>query len=729
MKSTIRRYGPRVLSAAAAAAVAATLSVGAAPAARADNTAPPPVTGVTSIFGGLGSVPSYIGYAKTAYGLFLQYASELPKQPTDLQKIQEAIAASTATINAHDDALVNGLIKACIDDADIALEGITTASPDARMAAATAAAGCVTKAKNEIPVEGAAGVDELGFALNTVGPVALFMMAYVGQPTDVLLQDIISANQALTAKLQPACGVTPDVDVHSTVGSGSAGNPVPGDIAHQPIPGHGTCYNYTHPAPGFTDGHVVVFPTGAGTGADPWTVTGDGVPEICALTFYCGDHVNWPAVSDHSIAVDQAMATTSYPVAQAALLRLQPAVTGPLGSRVAIASSASSAHGYEAFRVSPAGKLFSSTLTVGGQAPNWAPVAGAPEMQSVAAASNADGRVEVFGIDRLGNVHYRWQQTPADDSSWSPWARMDGQFDSIAVARNDDGTLQVFGTDKSGAVLTRHQVVGADRVPSWQLHIPLPSVDFWTPWKQMDGSVYQVAAGTDFRGRIELFALDSHGAMSYRSQNGPNLADPVAGNWSSWTSMGVKATSVAVAPDFGLSLEVLATMGGTVNQIEEFAPGSFAAAAPVGGGVRGDLAVARAADGYVVLLALDAGGGAFTNVDNGGFVGGWMGWGLVSGPPVLAVPTLSGGKVTLSWTDESTNEDAFAVFRVKPDGSIVSELADLSTPNKAGAGETVTTVDAAPVADPAQRCYEIASYDNNATAGVGGDSDIVCAGG
>lgn len=137
MKNTKMRCGPRVLGAATALATVATLSVGAAPAARADA-APPPVTGVTSIVGGIGSVPSYIGYAQTAYGLFLQYASELPKQPSDLQKIQAAITASTVAINAHDDALVNGLIKSCVDDADIALEGITTASPDRQMAAATA---------------------------------------------------------------------------------------------------------------------------------------------------------------------------------------------------------------------------------------------------------------------------------------------------------------------------------------------------------------------------------------------------------------------------------------------------------------------------------------------------------------------------------------------------------------------------------------------------------------
>jgi hypothetical protein len=735
MKNMRKRYGPRVLSAATALAAVATLSVGAAPAARAATPVPPLVTTVSSIVGDLGSVASYVGYAETAYGLFLQYATQLPKPLTDLQKIQAAITASTAAITAHDDALVNGFVRGCVDDADIALEGITTAPQAAQFAAAAAAVHCVDVAKNEIPVEDKAGVDTLGFALNTVGPVALFLQAYIGQPTDILLQNIVSANQAIVAKLQPTCGVTPNVNVHATMSAydSANGGAVPGDILHAPIPGHGTCYNYTHPGTHTTDGHVILFPAGVGTGDDPggtgndpWTVTGDGVPEICAFGFWCGDHVDWPPVSDHSIAVDQAMATTSYPVAQAALHRLLPAVSGTKGTRVAMASSTSSTHGYEAFRVSPTGKLFTSTLVVGGQAPFWTPVADAPELQSVAAASNGDGRLEVFGINRLGQIFHRWQRTPADDTSWSPWARMDGELNSIAVARNEDGTLQLFGTNKLGNVWTRHQVLGADQGPSWQLHVRVPGVDFWSPWKQMDGSMYQIAAGTDFRLRIELFAIDAHGAMFYRSQNGGSLTDPGAGNWSSWSSMGVKASSIAVTPNSGLSLEVLATMGNTVNQIEEFAPGAFAAPTPVGGSIHGDLAVAKSADGFVVMLALDASGGAFTNVDNGGFVGGWLGWGLVSGPPELSRPVpAAGGKVTLSWTDQSTIEDGFSVFRFKPDGTtMVAMVADLATPNKAGTGETVIHLDGAPVGDLTQQCYKVYAYDYNGIFGVA--SDLMC---
>jgi len=144
------------------------------------------------------------------------------------------------------------------------------------------------------------------------------------------------------------------------------------------------------------------------------------------------------------------------------------------------------------------------------------------------------------------------------------------------------------------------------------------------------------------------------------------------------------------------------------------------------GNFHADLAVARAADDAVLLVGLDPVGGTFSNLNQGGFVGGWLGWSTFSGPPVLSRPTLSSsGQVSLSWTDGSTQEDAHAVFRVKSDGSILSELADMPTPNKAGTGETITKTDTAPVTNAPQRCYKVFAYDYNA-AWVGAQSDVMC---
>src|SRR4029079_15421052 len=80
----------------------------------------------------------------------------------------------------------------------------------------------------------------------------------------------------------------------------------------------------------------------------------------------------------------------------------------------------------------------------------WQGLEGA--FESVAGGANADGRVEIFGITRIGGIFHCWQLAAGDSSHWSPRAQMDGQLNSIAVARNQDGTLQVFGTNPFGNI-------------------------------------------------------------------------------------------------------------------------------------------------------------------------------------------------------------------------------------------------------------------------------------
>ncbi|MCQ8773576.1 hypothetical protein [Streptomyces telluris] len=43
---------------------------------------------------------------------------------------------------------------------------------------------------------------------------------------------------------------------------------------------------------------------------------------------------------------------------------------------------------------------------------------------SIAAARNADGRLELFGADRTQGVWHRWQRRPGGD--WSGWEKFDG---------------------------------------------------------------------------------------------------------------------------------------------------------------------------------------------------------------------------------------------------------------------------------------------------------------
>ena len=272
-------------------------------------------------------------------------------------------------------------------------------------------------------------------------------------------------------------------------------------------------------------------------------------------------------------------------------------------------------------------------------------------LQSVAAGANYDGRVEIFGISRIGGIFHRWQQSPGDDSNWSPLAQMDGELNSITVARNHDGTLQVFGTNSFGNVYTRNQILGGDQYSSVQPVHPVPGTDTWTPWKQMDGVLSQAAAVTGKDGIIQLFGINSAGMLYHRQQSARNATDPaVSGAWTAWDQVQVPAplTSIAATIDLGARVNIFGitnddrifqrvTEGGNVYGIWSQIPGSVHSVAAVkeGGGQAMLVLIGVAADGNVYL---NTSTGLVDFTPNGPVPGPWNGWVSIPRPRVL--PTL-----------------------------------------------------------------------------------------
>lgn len=69
------------------------------------------------------------------------------------------------------------------------------------------------------------------------------------------------------------------------------------------------------------------------------------------------------------------------------------------------------------------------------------------ELDVLAAATNKDGHLEVFGIEN-GAVQHKWRKP---DGSWGPWVSFDGSgFADVAVAVNTDGRLELFATNAGG---------------------------------------------------------------------------------------------------------------------------------------------------------------------------------------------------------------------------------------------------------------------------------------
>jgi metallophosphoesterase (TIGR03767 family) len=177
-----------------------------------------------------------------------------------------------------------------------------------------------------------------------------------------------------------------------------------------------------------------------------------------------------------------------------------------------------------------------------------------PRLRAVAAATNADGRVEVFGVDPDGAPWHRWQLTAGADGDpgWSAWTRLPGTLTSITATRTADGRLEVFGSDTLSDP-------GPDGQPGgiWRAVQTAPgaiTLSDWAPFAGGEGGFTQVAAGTNPDGRVELFGVASVGAeVFHRVQTAP-------GQWAGavWRPLGLTAGSIAVASGQG-TLHLFAT--------------------------------------------------------------------------------------------------------------------------------------------------------------------------
>jgi len=275
--------------------------------------------------------------------------------------------------------------------------------------------------------------------------------------------------------------------------------------------------------------------------------------------------------------------------------------------------------GIQAFGVSEDGTLYQAGLALSGNPPQWQAAPGAPKLKSVAAATDLNGTTEVFGIDTFGTIHH--SSFGGEFGAWAPWTTFDGVFTSIAAARNANGKLQVFATGITGEIATRYQNFAGG--------------DSWTGWQQMQGTLDSIAAVTDADGKINLFGVDRFGNVYQKQQLVANATDP-SGSWSSWLNLPLPpVTSRAVAAsldDFG-NLQVFASGGQAVYQIQK-RPDAWNfnwQVIPPGSNITGVAAAKNAGSNSTVLLGVSPNGTAFTDVADGGPIGGFMGWGAIPG--------------------------------------------------------------------------------------------------
>ncbi|MFE9500657.1 right-handed parallel beta-helix repeat-containing protein [Streptomyces collinus] len=163
---------------------------------------------------------------------------------------------------------------------------------------------------------------------------------------------------------------------------------------------------------------------------------------------------------------------------------------------------------------------------------DWQPFTDGHPMRSVAAESGGNKLMEAFGLDAQQRV---WRRAQKAQGGWTDWQVFDDQarLASISVARNKSGRLEVFGANAQGQVWHR-----------WQTSVG----GGWSQWSQFtDGPMRSVAAETNDDGRVELFALDKDGGVFHRWQERPDAVSPDNAGWSSWDRLDGTLSSLSVA--------------------------------------------------------------------------------------------------------------------------------------------------------------------------------------
>jgi hypothetical protein len=149
-----------------------------------------------------GEVKAAIETAYTAYNKF--FGNQLTLDQATAQ-IVGAINAARDGIIAHVDALEVAAVVDCTRSAVNDLVDLPTMSPDVVQAYARDTTDCVIRARDRVPLLGVPSVNEIGFALDAVGPIALIARSKAGFSTAGLRTILVDGNNGLVSRLMPAC--------------------------------------------------------------------------------------------------------------------------------------------------------------------------------------------------------------------------------------------------------------------------------------------------------------------------------------------------------------------------------------------------------------------------------------------------------------------------------------------------------------------------------------------
>jgi hypothetical protein len=152
-------------------------------------------------------VQQILAAAKAAYDAYQLFAGgDLSVQSATTQ-ILNAITNAKNEILARIDAVVAAEARACAQDAVLDFEIFNLLSPDNQQAFARDARSCVNLIDSNLArtdIDKAA-VDQIGFALQAVGPIMLISSSRVGFSNSAYFPVLRRSTQAVITKLTPTC--------------------------------------------------------------------------------------------------------------------------------------------------------------------------------------------------------------------------------------------------------------------------------------------------------------------------------------------------------------------------------------------------------------------------------------------------------------------------------------------------------------------------------------------
>jgi hypothetical protein len=154
------------------------------------------------------TVINVINAAYSAYKNFLQGGLST-KDATN--QIITAINTAKTEIIAHIDAVAVAQAKACAKEAVVDFPSFDVLSADNQQLFALNATSCVTLIDSLITtVTDKGAVDQLGFAVNAVGPITLMARSRTGLSNSGVTPILVADNQTAKTVLNPECGRVPE---------------------------------------------------------------------------------------------------------------------------------------------------------------------------------------------------------------------------------------------------------------------------------------------------------------------------------------------------------------------------------------------------------------------------------------------------------------------------------------------------------------------------------------